>query len=391
MIGKVIEGRYEGASVNKLPDRNVLFIQTENGTQIALSKSNAISIDDVTDQFPSYGRKVIMVMWNDFETSIIQLGRNSSNVQEAAISPIRDDRKYASSTKKKRPMVIVVIAQLVGIIVVFGFLTALKYYLPKVSDAKIIESSSTEVITTEVVIEVPSTIIETTISPIEYVDTEFLEAIEDSINKRIELHNPDRSDYSYLRELVNAEMAIVGKYEDKEFSDAKLQLLARKYIEGLHFQKDSLDLSYSEHQIKWHEGLLLRYESLCDLHDEFDVFADDPNFVSTYVMDLDNARDYLKALKAIEADLLSQLDGVTLKYVDQYHGSAMYTNNTDYDFDVDFYFWFYDQSGVRFDESSVGFTNIKSEETSKFTFYCPNKPCTFDFFWNIYPHQYKLQ
>ena len=74
MIGKVIEGRYAGASVNKLPDKNVLYIQTEDGTKIALSKSNAISIDDVTDQYPSYGRKVMMVMWNDFETSIIQLG-----------------------------------------------------------------------------------------------------------------------------------------------------------------------------------------------------------------------------------------------------------------------------------------------------------------------------
>ena len=74
MIGKVIEGRYEGASINKLPDKNVLFIQSEDGTKVALSKKNAILIDDVTDQYPSYGRKVMMVMWNDFETSIIQIG-----------------------------------------------------------------------------------------------------------------------------------------------------------------------------------------------------------------------------------------------------------------------------------------------------------------------------
>lgn len=79
MIGKVIEGHYEGASVNKLPDKNVLFIQTEDGTKIALSKSNVISIDDVTDQYPSYGRKVMMVMWNDFETSLIQIGMLSNS------------------------------------------------------------------------------------------------------------------------------------------------------------------------------------------------------------------------------------------------------------------------------------------------------------------------
>lgn len=97
MVGKVIEGRYAGASVNKLPDRNVLFIQTEDGTKIALSKSNAISIDDVTDQYPSYGRKVMMVMWNDFETSIIQLGL--SNAGEESQKKQNIDRNISSDNQ----------------------------------------------------------------------------------------------------------------------------------------------------------------------------------------------------------------------------------------------------------------------------------------------------
>lgn len=74
MIGKVIEGRYTGASVNKLPDKNFLFIETEDGERIALSKKNIVSITDVTDQYPSYGKKVMMVMWNDYEMSIYQIG-----------------------------------------------------------------------------------------------------------------------------------------------------------------------------------------------------------------------------------------------------------------------------------------------------------------------------
>lgn len=74
MIGKVIEGRYTGASVNKLPDKNFLFIETEDGERIALSKKNIVSITDVTDQYPSYGKKAMMVMWNDYETSIYQIG-----------------------------------------------------------------------------------------------------------------------------------------------------------------------------------------------------------------------------------------------------------------------------------------------------------------------------
>lgn len=96
MIGKVIEGRYEGASINKLPDKNVLFIQSEDGTKVALSKKNAISIDDVTDQYPSYGRKVMMVMWNDFETSILQF----------EMPPVRTSHRNTNtdsiSTKEKK-------------------------------------------------------------------------------------------------------------------------------------------------------------------------------------------------------------------------------------------------------------------------------------------------
>lgn len=71
MIGKVIEGRYAGASVNKLSGKNVLCIQSEDGTEVDLSKNNVISIDDVTDQYPSYGEKIMMILWNDFETSIV--------------------------------------------------------------------------------------------------------------------------------------------------------------------------------------------------------------------------------------------------------------------------------------------------------------------------------
>ena len=59
MIGKVIEGRYTGASVHKLPDKNILFIVTEKGNKVALSKSNVISIDDITEQYSSDYRTVI--------------------------------------------------------------------------------------------------------------------------------------------------------------------------------------------------------------------------------------------------------------------------------------------------------------------------------------------
>ena len=97
MIGKVIEGRYEGAIVNKLSDRNILYIQTEDGTKVTLSKSNTISIDDVTEQYPSAAKKTIMVLWDNFETSIIQIGTQ----EHERLSTEQQKEKARASTMRR--------------------------------------------------------------------------------------------------------------------------------------------------------------------------------------------------------------------------------------------------------------------------------------------------
>lgn len=74
MIGFVIDGRYAGSSLNKRPDINMLLIETKDGDRIAISKENVVSIDDVTEQYSTNGRKTLMIIWNDFETSLIQFG-----------------------------------------------------------------------------------------------------------------------------------------------------------------------------------------------------------------------------------------------------------------------------------------------------------------------------
>lgn len=101
MIGKVIEGRFTGAIVNKLPDKNTLYIQAEDGTKIALSKSNAISIDDVTDHYHSYGRKVMMVMWNNFEISIIRIGSNMQQPKQQQVKQQQQAMLVEQPTPKR--------------------------------------------------------------------------------------------------------------------------------------------------------------------------------------------------------------------------------------------------------------------------------------------------
>lgn len=97
MIGKVIDGRYSGSGVYKLPEKNVLFIQTDDGEKIALSKQNVLSIDDVSEQYSYDGQKAMMVLWNDFETSIIQYG-GAQKKQEKQLN----NNLYAQQTHKKK-------------------------------------------------------------------------------------------------------------------------------------------------------------------------------------------------------------------------------------------------------------------------------------------------
>ena len=105
MIGKVIEGRFAGAAVHRLAEKNVLYIEREDGTKIALSKKNVISIENVTDQYPAGGDKVLMVMWQDFETSILQIGISAApakapaqeqEVQEEQEQPVAPEKKKLS-------------------------------------------------------------------------------------------------------------------------------------------------------------------------------------------------------------------------------------------------------------------------------------------------------
>lgn len=120
MIGKVIEGRYEGASVNKFPDRNVLFVETEDGSRIALSKSNAISVDDVTDQYPSFGTKVMMVMWNDFETSIFLIGVPKEEQKQTVRNKPAETPKSKKKTSKGKTWIILLFVAVV-LIAVCGY------------------------------------------------------------------------------------------------------------------------------------------------------------------------------------------------------------------------------------------------------------------------------
>ena len=105
MIGKIIEGRYVGSEIHKLPGHSALIIQTQDGEEIALSKNNIISMDDVSSRYPTYGNKVMMVMWNNFEISLLQFGSVTNNIskevpQKNETFPIAETTAESSKNQK---------------------------------------------------------------------------------------------------------------------------------------------------------------------------------------------------------------------------------------------------------------------------------------------------
>lgn len=152
MIGKVIEGRYTGASVNKLLDKNFLFIETEDGERIALSKKNIVSITDVTDQYPSYGKKVMMVMWNDYETSLYQIGYSEEpRVQVNEITQsgeIQETSKRRVSKKKHISFggVLAMVAAILVLTIVCFFLLKLLFTKNQNETAEVLSTEQSEAI-----------------------------------------------------------------------------------------------------------------------------------------------------------------------------------------------------------------------------------------------------
>lgn len=213
-------------------------------------------------------------------------------------------------------------------------------------------------------------------------DYDFLTAIESSIENRIDQNEKDMS----LSLIVNSELGRLKTYENQTFYDIELYNLARKYISALELQNDALSKKHSELQILWQEGLVERLDVLSTLYENYGLFTGSSNFKDVYESQKSDSIALLNALKAIDYDLNLQLDNVEFDLVNDYTMSASYTNATEYDFDIQFYFTYY-LDDIRVGESTEFFSNIKSKDTSFLLFSIPSYQWdTCEFFWEIEPH-----
>lgn len=211
----------------------------------------------------------------------------------------------------------------------------------------------------------------------EKADFAFLESLEESISRRMEINAKESSDF---RTLVTTELAYVEKYYSEDFYDPELAKLARKYIDGLNLQKSSLTEDFHEdQQSEWQRGMVERFEVLNELYEKYDFCSDNKDFVGEYISQLSSQKTLLKAYDEIKELLTNQLWKANTPYKWTKNSLTFnLKNTTHYTFDVTFYYYFseainitnkgYDY-GKQFYNSEVSINGIKPGQSFQVEFY----------------------
>lgn len=175
-------------------------------------------------------------------------------------------------------------------------------------------------------------------------DEAFLSSIEESVLDRMEATSSGKSDLTLI---VNKELAYLQKYRSANFSDEQLSGIAKKYLDGLDLQKQSLMEAYEwESQIEWQEGFVYRLEALKALYEEYDFLMDNKDFVAGYILLYDQEAALLRAYNTLEDDIGQQLSSDSLKcYWSNYDCCFDLWNNTAYQFSSIFEIKIFDQKG----------------------------------------------
>lgn len=199
------------------------------------------------------------------------------------------------------------------------------------------------------------------------VDQEFLEALEEAIvirNKQAENETPHY-------EIINSELSRLEKYKLNRYSDRDLGALAYRYIVGLETQKDAMEEKYINRDIMWLTGLVQRYEALKSISERYAVIANIEGFHDHYIYQLDSQKEHLSALQSVRDDLSEQLGFNDWEAHNNYTMTHEYTNNTNYDFGIEFYISYKDDDNVIYDNTYKFYDSIPAKTNCILEFYLP--------------------
>lgn len=203
--------------------------------------------------------------------------------------------------------------------------------------------------------------------PIPSVEQEFILALEEAIKNRLSQADKDVNRVT----IVNSELLRLQKYYNADFKDWRLKRMAQQYIDGIQLQKQSFDETYYDATLLWLRGMVERYEALNSIYQQYDAFTDIDGFADSYIYSLDMQKEQLSAIKSINSDLHAQLRGENTATSKQYSMSMDYTNNTNYDFSVQFYITFVDKNDKKIESTTTYFENIRTDSTYTFETYFP--------------------
>lgn len=191
-------------------------------------------------------------------------------------------------------------------------------------------------------------------------DEAFLSSIEESVLDRMAATASEKSDLTII---INKELAYLQEYRSATFSDEQLSNIAKKYLDGLDLQKQSLTEAYEwESQIEWQEGLVYRLEALKALYEDYDFLADNKDFIASYILSYDHESALLRAYNTLEDDIGQQLSSDSLKcYWSNYDCCFDLWNNTAYQFSSVFEIKIFDQKGNLISQDEYYVENIRPD------------------------------
>lgn len=192
----------------------------------------------------------------------------------------------------------------------------------------------------------------------ENADYRFLEAIEKSVTTRMEGSTKlDQGDASVSRlELVNGELAALGAFENENFYNEDLKECLKSYLNGLKMQKEAeqnMDENPAECNIQWRSGLVERCKVLKELYESYDFLTDNTEFISTYVLALEDEENELAAYQeihdAIQAQIAKNSDYYSFRQ-DLFGGiyTLTFENTTTHRFSAEAEMSFYDANNTKY-------------------------------------------
>lgn len=164
-------------------------------------------------------------------------------------------------------------------------------------------------------------------APIAAAVEDFLDALEPLVTERLKGTTAQQSE---LKQILETERAALAPFRELE--------AAQSYLTALDLQLATMDVTVDHsYQLQWQQGRLQRRETLLRLRQDYGFMADDAAFEAGIAAGIDELRQYVAALEAIDRDISAQLGALSgFAVLDKSRAELTLRNNTAFGFSAEF-------------------------------------------------------